>query len=125
MNADLDYEQIGRFIYSAHRAGFQLSLLMDRMGKSLAPMQPGEKMNLAEDAAEADALFARLPTSAELKAEFSVLMQSLKLIAERLDRVAALTAEEVAAGTAATSAALQDLPRYRAMIDDLPGTGAR
>lgn len=124
MDTERDYELIGRFIYGAHRAGFQLTLLMERMGKPLVVSDPGDKMLLAEDAVEAQAMFARLPASAEVKAQFSAQMQSLVVVAERLGRVASLAPEELSECTSATAAALGALPRYRAMIDDLPGGGA-
>jgi hypothetical protein len=124
MDAPQDYQSIGRFIYGTNRAGFQLALLMDMMGKPLLAAQPGDKLTLAEDTVEAEAMFARLAVSAEVKAEFSTRMQSLAMLAGRLERIQSLTAGEIAESAAAAEVAKEALARYCAMVGQLLGPAA-
>lgn len=63
------------------------------MGKPLALTRPDEKPGLAGDATEADVMFARLPASDAVKAEFSALMQSLAGLSAQLDRLSELAPE--------------------------------
>lgn len=124
MDVPQDYQSIGRFIYGTNRAGFQLALLMDMMGKPLLSAQPGDKLTLAEDTVEAAAMFARLALSAEVKAEFSTQMQSLAMLAGRLERIQSLTAGEIAESAAAAEVAKEALARYCAMVGQLLGPAA-
>jgi CubicO group peptidase (beta-lactamase class C family) len=123
MNPEQDYEQLGRIIYGAHGAGFQLALLMERMGKPMMPAAPGEKLDLARDAAEADAMFARLAASATDKTEFSALMHSLAGLSAQLHRLDRLTPQEIDAAAAAASGARQALARFRSIVDQLAKGG--
>ena len=119
MDADKDYETIGRFIYGAHRIDFALALMMQKMGKPIVAAPPGERIDLATNALEADAMFARLPASDDAKAQFSSLMQSLVTFGRQLDALDSLGAADFAACAAGTSAALGALPRFGAMVDEL------
>lgn len=118
METAQNYEQIGRFIYGLQRAGFLLGLLTERIGK---PPRPEEASRLADNAAEADVLFARLPASDAVKAEFSALMRSLAALAGQLDRVAELAPEDIAASADSADAAVAALPQFRAIADHLLG----
>ena len=124
MEEKRDFAQIGRFIYGTHRLNFELALWMELMGKPLVTLAPGERIALAAEAAEADAMFARLAASDAVKAEFSALMQSLAWLDGQLGRIADLSAQEVAGCAAATASALGALPRFRAVLDELLGPGA-
>lgn len=121
MKTEQNYQQVGQFVYGLHRAGFQLALLTERMGKPPALTRPGEPPGLAGNATEADVMFARLPASDAVKAEFSALMHSLTGLSAKLDRLSALGPEEIAACDAGASAAVLALPRFRAIADHLLG----
>ena len=117
MKTEQNFEQAGQLVYGLGRAGFLLALLAERMGKPPAPAQAG----LAANASEADVMFARLPASDAVKAEFSALMDRLAGLSAQLDRVSGLSPEEIAACAAGASAAVAALPHFRDVADHLLG----
>jgi hypothetical protein len=117
MKTEQNEEQAGRCIYGLQRAGSLLALLAERMGKPLAPTQS----DLAVNAAEADVMFARLPASDAVKAEFSALMRSLASLSAQRDRWSELEPEEMTACHAEVAAAVVALPQFRAIADHLLG----
>lgn len=119
MEKEKGYEQVGRFIYGAGRVSFTLALIMEQMGKPLVPAAPGERIDLAASALEADAMFARLAASDGDKAQFSTLMQRLVTLGGQLDLLDSLSADDFAACAAGTSAALEALPRFGMIVDGL------
>jgi hypothetical protein len=119
MKKEMDYEQVGRFIYGAGRVSFTLALMMQQMGKPLVPTAPGERNDMAASALEADAMFARLAASDGDKAQFSALMQGLVALGGQLDLLDRLSADDFAAGADGVTAALDALPRFGAIIDGL------
>ena len=119
MNAEKDYELIGRFIYGAGRLNFRLALMMDQMGKPIVLEAPSERIALAASARVTDAMFARLPVSDGDKAQFSALMQSLVTLGGQLDSLDRLSADDFADCAAGTASALDALPRFAAIVDGL------
>lgn len=118
-NRATDYETIGKFVYGMHRAQFQLHVMMERMGTPFEAVQPGEDFKLAEEAAEAAAMFNRLRADADAKSDFATLMDELARLAGELRGVSTLDdaqAKECAIATAAASAAL---PRFQAIVEAL------